>query len=93
MFTLNPQFPDATDEQKWDQFRIYRLQQLQLTDFTQGQDCNLPQGEIKRYAVYRKFLRDTPSTYKRVEDIKFPTYAALVDYKLVLIDGNYQVKK
>ena len=32
MFIFNPMFPDATNEQKWDQIKLWRNAQLAASD-------------------------------------------------------------
>lgn len=91
MFTLNPMFPNATDAQKWDQFRLWRMSQLQMTDFTQANDCELSKEKIQEFKDYRSFLRHAKEQYERVEDIVFPAYAEMRDYKVVLVSQSYAV--
>jgi hypothetical protein len=58
MFIFNPQFPDATNEQKWEQIRLWRNAELSRTDWTQLSDAPVDQGA---WATYRQALRDLPA--------------------------------
>jgi len=81
-FTLNPDFPDAKKEDKWNQFRIWRDTQLRLTDWTQLPDAPLNEEEKEEYRLYRDFLRNAPQNYSDVEDITFVKFVRYFDYKL-----------
>jgi len=59
MFQFNPLFPDATDEQKMEQVRIWRDVQLTRTDWTQVADAPV---DALAWAAYRQALRDLPAT-------------------------------
>lgn len=69
-FQFNPDFPDATDDQKWEQIRIWRNRQLILTDWTQ-----LPDAPVNRdaWAKYRQDLRDLPAKGGNADDVVIPT--------------------
>ena len=84
-------FPEATPDQKWAQFRLYRKQQMQLSDWTRTDDCPLPELERQDILNYRQFLRECPDTYQTVEEIQFPGYMAEVDYKIVFVAEPYTV--
>jgi hypothetical protein len=84
MFELNPDFPNATNQQKWDQFRLWRMSELACTDWSVSPDSPLSTEEMKQYIEYRTFLRDAPQKYETVEDIKFPYLLEIRDYKMVL---------
>jgi len=88
MFTFS--FPDATKDQKWSQFRLWRMQQLQLSDWTQALDCTLDEQSAKEFRDYRAFLKDAPSNFDSVEDIDFPGFVGMVDYKIVYIKHPYK---
>lgn len=91
-FTLNPAFPDATPEQKWDQFRLYRLAQMQMSDWTRTDDCGLTEEEKQSIFEYRALLRNAPNTFDQVENIQFPGYMAQRDYKIVFVADPYVVE-
>lgn len=82
-------FPDATPDQKWNQFRLYRLAQMQMSDFTRADDCQLPEDVKQAVFDYCQFLRDCPDIYQTVEEIPFPGYMAQVDYKIVFVAEPY----
>jgi hypothetical protein len=54
-FTPNPMFPDATNEQLWEQIRLWRNNRLKQTDWTQLADAPV---DSEAWAVYRQQLRD-----------------------------------
>ena len=58
-FDFNPEFPDATDDQKLEQVRIWRNAQLARTDWTQVADAPV---DASAWATYRQALRDLPAT-------------------------------
>ena len=68
-FQCNPEFPNATEEQKWEQFRLWRTIELTQTDWTQLQDS--PADKLA-WASYRQALRDLPQQGKAVEKATFP---------------------
>ena len=68
-FNLNPEFPNATDEQKWEQFRLWRSVQLRNTDWTQLDDAP---ADKAAWAIYRQALRDLPQKSDTVEKAIFP---------------------
>jgi hypothetical protein len=59
VFEFNPVFPDATDDQKIDQVRLWRNAELVRTDWTQVADAPV---NASAWAVYRQALRDLPAT-------------------------------
>ena len=69
MFQFNPFYPDATDEQKWEQIKLWRNAELAATDWTQ-----LPDAPVSKtaWASYRQSLRDLPAQGKKAEDAVFP---------------------
>jgi len=69
MFNFNPMFPDATDEQKWEQIKIWRNAELAMTDWTQ-----LPDAPVSKsaWATYRQSLRDLPAQNAKADDAVFP---------------------
>jgi hypothetical protein len=58
-FDYNPDFPDATDQQKLKQIRYWRNDQLARTDWTQVADAPV---DASAWATYRQALRDLPAT-------------------------------
>jgi hypothetical protein len=73
VFNFNPLFPDATNEQKWEQIKLWRNDELKRTDWTQ-----LPDAPINKtaWANYRQALRDLPAQGGLAEDAEFPTKPA-----------------
>ena len=59
VFQFNPLFPEATDEQKMEQVRLWRDAQLAATDWTQVADAPV---DASAWATYRQALRDLPAT-------------------------------
>jgi hypothetical protein len=57
-FTFNPQFPDATNEQKWEQIKLWRNAKLAASDWTMHTDA--PTDKTV-WATYRQALRDLPA--------------------------------
>jgi hypothetical protein len=57
-FTFNPAFPNATNEQKWEQIKLWRNAELNRTDWTQVEDS--PANKTA-WATYRQALRDLPA--------------------------------
>ena len=68
-FTFNPEFPNATNEQKWEQIRIARNAELAATDWTQ-----LPDAPVDReaWAQFRQALRDLPNQTDLADDVELP---------------------
>jgi len=58
-FTFHPLWPDATDEQKREQVRLWRDTELARTDWTMTSDAPT---DKEAWAVYRQALRDLPVT-------------------------------
>jgi len=69
MFQFNPMFPNATDEQKWEQIKLWRNAQLVASDWTQLPDAPVDKAT---WAFYRQALRDLPAQNGKAEDAKFP---------------------
>ena len=61
-FIYNPDFPDATDEQKLKQIRGWRNAELNDTDWTVLTDSPLSDADKTAWTTYRQELRDLPST-------------------------------
>jgi hypothetical protein len=68
-FTFNPSFPDATNEQKWDQIKLWRNGELSRTDWTQLADVPVDKAA---WATYRQALRDLPAQGGQAEAAIFP---------------------
>lgn len=73
MFTFNPLFPDATDEQKWEQIRLWRNKQLIKSDWTQIADSS---ADKAAWAIYRQALRDLPNQGGLADDVVIPVEPA-----------------
>ncbi len=69
MFIFNPMFPDATNEQKWDQIKLWRNAELNRTDWTMHTDA--PTDKVA-WATYRQALRDLPAQAGLAEEAVFP---------------------
>jgi len=69
MFRFNPQFPDATDEQKWKQIKLWRNAELAATDWTQLSDAPVDKAA---WATYRQSLRDLPAQGGSADEAEFP---------------------
>ena len=69
-FQFNPSFPDATNEQKWEQIKLWRNAELAKTDFTQLPDAPV---DKEAWAEYRQALRDLPAQGGLSDNIKLPT--------------------
>jgi hypothetical protein len=69
-FLFNPIFPDANNEQKWEQIKLWRNLQLAASDWTMHSDA--PTDKVK-WAAYRQALRDLPAQGGDPEKAKFPT--------------------
>lgn len=69
MFTFNPKFPDATNEQKWEQIKLWRNDELNRTDWTQLPDSPM---DKEAWATYRQALRDLPAQGGLADEAEFP---------------------
>ena len=69
-FQFNPRFPDATNEQKWDQIRLWRNAALNASDWTMHTDAPT---DKTAWAEYRQALRDLPAQGGLADDAEFPT--------------------
>ena len=70
MFEFNPIYPDATNEQKWQQIRLWRDSELRQSDWTMHPDA--PTDKVA-WVGYRQALRDLPAQGGDAEKAKFPT--------------------
>lgn len=69
MFTFNPMYPDATNDQKWDQIKNWRNAQLAKSDWTQVADAPVDKAA---WATYRQALRDLPAQGGLADEAEFP---------------------
>jgi hypothetical protein len=69
MFQFNLLYPEATNEQKWEQIKLWRNAELARTDWTQVQDS--PADKVK-WAAYRQALRDLPAQGGLADLAEFP---------------------
>jgi hypothetical protein len=70
MFEFNPNFPEATNEQKWEQIKFWRNRELFMSDWTMHTDA--PTDKVA-WATYRQALRDLPAQGGSADDAVFPT--------------------
>lgn len=68
-FQFNPAFPDATNEQKWEQIKLWRNAELLRSDWTQLEDSPV---DKESWAIYRQALRDLPAKGGKAEDVVLP---------------------
>lgn len=68
-FAFNIDFPQATNDQKWEQIRLWRNAELKATDWTQLPDAPV---NAKVWAEYRQTLRDLPKDGGKAEDVVIP---------------------
>jgi hypothetical protein len=69
MFRFNPAFPDATNDQKWEQIKLWRNAELAASDWTMHTDA--PTDKVA-WATYRQALRDLPAQAGLAEEAVFP---------------------
>jgi hypothetical protein len=69
MFNFNSAFPDATNEQKWEQIKLWRNAQLAQSDWTMHTDA--PTDKVA-WAAYRQALRDLPAQAGLAEEAVLP---------------------
>ena len=68
-FQFNALFPDATNEQKWEQIKLWRNAQLIASDWTQTLDSPVDKST---WATYRQVLRDLPQQNVLADEAVFP---------------------
>ena len=68
-FQFNPLFPEATNEQKWEQIKLWRNAQLVASDWTQLPDVPVDKAA---WADYRQALRDLPAQGGLADAAEFP---------------------
>jgi hypothetical protein len=69
MFPFNPMFPDATNDQKWEQIKIWRDLELAASDWTQLPDSP---ADKTAWATYRQEVRDVLNQGGNADDAKIP---------------------
>jgi hypothetical protein len=69
-FTFNPQFPDATNAQKWEQIKLWRNAALAACDWTMHTDAPT---DKTAWATYRQALRNLPQQDVSADEAVFPT--------------------
>ena len=69
-FLFNIKFPDAPNEAKWEQIRLWRNDELSRTDWTQLEDSPVNKSA---WATYRQALRDLPAQGGKAEDAVIPS--------------------
>ena len=69
-FQFNALFPDATNEQKWDQIKLWRNAELLASDWKMHTDAPT---DKTAWATYRQALRDLPAQGGLADDAEFPT--------------------
>jgi hypothetical protein len=69
-FQFHPAYPDANNDQKWEQIKLWRNAKLAQSDWTQ-----LPDSPVDKtaWATYRQALRDLPAQGGLADDAVFPT--------------------
>jgi hypothetical protein len=72
-FTFNISFPDATNEQKWEQIKLWRNAELRNTDWTMLTDAPTNKTD---WAEYRQALRDLPALGGKADEVELPTKPA-----------------
>ena len=68
-FLFNIKFPDAPNEAKWEQIRLWRNEELSRTDWTQVADS--PVDKLA-WSKYRQALRDLPAQGGDASKAEFP---------------------
>ena len=69
-FSFNPFYPDATNEQKWEQIKLWRNSELARTDWTMHTDAPT---DKTAWATYRQSLRDLPAQGGNAENAAIPS--------------------
>jgi hypothetical protein len=69
-FIFNAAFPDATNEQKWEQIKLWRNGELARTDWTMHTDAPT---DKTAWATYRQALRDLPAQGGKADDATIPS--------------------
>jgi len=69
MFIFNPMYPDATNEQKWEQIKLWRNAELAASDWTQLPDSSANKAA---WVIYRQALRDLPAQGGLADSVELP---------------------
>lgn len=69
-FQPNSNFPNATKEQKMEQLRLWRNNELAATDWTMIEDATTDKNAWREY---RQALRDLPAQSDDAEKIDLPS--------------------
>jgi hypothetical protein len=70
MFNYDKFDGEPTNEQKWEQIKLWRNRELSATDWTMHTDA--PTDKVA-WAAYRQALRDLPAQGGSADDAEFPT--------------------
>ncbi len=68
-FEFNSLFNEASNEQKWEQIKVWRNRELAATDWTQLSDAPVDKAA---WATYRQALRDLPYQGGLADEAEFP---------------------
>jgi hypothetical protein len=68
-FQFNPMFPNASNDAKWEQIKLWRNAALAASDWTMHTDA--PTDKVA-WATYRQALRDLPAQAGLAEEAVFP---------------------
>jgi hypothetical protein len=68
-FQFSAAFPDATNDQKWEQIKLWRNAALAASDWTQTLDAPVDKAA---WATYRQALRDLPAQGGIADAAEFP---------------------
>lgn len=68
-FQFHPAYPDANNEQKWEQIKLWRNFKLAESDWTQLPDAPVDKAA---WATYRQALRDLPAQGGLADAVEFP---------------------
>jgi len=69
-FEFHPMWPDATDEQKWEQVYFWREAELNASDWTQLEDAPLTSQEKQEWSDYRQHIRDLPELFIDIKELE-----------------------
>ena len=72
-FQFNPLFPEASNEAKWEQIKLWRNAELRASDWTQTLDAPVDKAA---WATYRQALRDLPAQGGLADAAVFPNAPA-----------------
>ena len=69
MFPFNPMYPDATNDQKWAQIKLWRDAELAASDWTMLPDTPT---DKTAWATYRQEVRDVMNQGGNADDAVIP---------------------